>query len=275
MIPRNFLTIKRLFVCGCANYHRVPSDRLRPLLAGGQTAGWAIELIADLCHSAIHDPTLLARMTGEETIVAACHARAVRGLFAIADLSPPDLIDLCGDSPEVPFPAPGPDEPISGIDSPAPPPPFPFPPYVHAWKAWFPVIDRDRCTGCGKCIDFCLFGVYARSDDRVVVTNPSHCKTNCPACARVCPHQAIMFPKHSEPPINGGPAILEPGFSETSSVPQRTGSRTAADGLAEHFPNPGEPIRAPSPDELNGGESLYATLARRRKNSTKPKLLKE
>ena len=27
---------------------------------------------------------------------------------------------------------------------------------------WYPVIDRDRCTGCGVCYDYCLFGTYAR-----------------------------------------------------------------------------------------------------------------
>src|SRR5262249_33509663 len=29
------------------------------------------------------------------------------------------------------------------------------------------------------------------------------CKTNCPACSRVCPEAAIMFPKYKAGPING------------------------------------------------------------------------
>ena len=70
--------------------------------------------------------------------------------------------------------------------------------------AWFPVIDYDRCTNCGQCMDFCLFGVYERmSDKSIKVVNPGNCKDKCPACARVCPHVAIMFPKLSEKPING------------------------------------------------------------------------
>ena len=29
------------------------------------------------------------------------------------------------------------------------------------------------------------------------------CKTNCPACSRVCPEAAIIFPKYASGPING------------------------------------------------------------------------
>ena len=54
--------------------------------------------------------------------------------------------------------------------------------------AWFPIIDRDRCVDSGKCLDFCLFGVYKLDEDgRVQVTDPHSCKNNCPACARTCP----------------------------------------------------------------------------------------
>jgi ferredoxin len=35
------------------------------------------------------------------------------------------------------------------------------------------------------------------------VANPSSCKNNCPACARICPETAIIFPKSGESPING------------------------------------------------------------------------
>ena len=73
-----------------------------------------------------------------------------------------------------------------------------------AWVPWFPVIDYDRCTNCRQCLSFCLFGVYGVSaDDRVEVQNPDRCKTGCPACARVCPTLAIMFPKYDKGPVNG------------------------------------------------------------------------
>src|SRR5438128_144944 len=72
------------------------------------------------------------------------------------------------------------------------------------WKPWFPVIDYDRCTNCMQCLSFCLFGVYGvDADKRIQVQNNDNCKTNCPACSRVCPEAAIMFPKYKAGPING------------------------------------------------------------------------
>ena len=73
-----------------------------------------------------------------------------------------------------------------------------------AWKPWFPVIDYDRCTNCMQCLSFCLFGVYGvDGDSHIQVQNNDNCKTNCPACSRVCPEAAIMFPKYKAGPING------------------------------------------------------------------------
>jgi Pyruvate/2-oxoacid:ferredoxin oxidoreductase delta subunit len=72
------------------------------------------------------------------------------------------------------------------------------------WKPWFPVIDYDRCTNCMQCLSFCLFGVYGVDrESRLQVQNQDNCKTNCPACSRVCPEAAIMFPKYKAGPING------------------------------------------------------------------------
>ncbi len=77
-------------------------------------------------------------------------------------------------------------------------------PAPGAWKPWFPVIDYSRCTNCMQCLSFCLFDVYGVSSDRQIqVQNPSNCKTECPACSRVCPEVAIMFPKYRHAPING------------------------------------------------------------------------
>lgn len=73
-----------------------------------------------------------------------------------------------------------------------------------AWTPWFPVIDFDRCTNCMQCLSFCLFDVYGTDDDQQIeVQNNDNCKTNCPACSRVCPEAAIMFPKYKSGPING------------------------------------------------------------------------
>jgi Pyruvate/2-oxoacid:ferredoxin oxidoreductase delta subunit len=72
------------------------------------------------------------------------------------------------------------------------------------WTPWFPVIDYDRCTNCMQCLTFCLFDVYSvDGKEQITVQKESNCKTNCPACSRVCPEAAIMFPKYKSGPING------------------------------------------------------------------------
>ena len=42
-----------------------------------------------------------------------------------------------------------------------------------------------------------------RRTGKIQVQNQSNCKTDCPACSRVCPEVAIMFPKYRHGPING------------------------------------------------------------------------
>ncbi len=71
-------------------------------------------------------------------------------------------------------------------------------------RRWYPVIDYSRCTNCMECIDFCLFGVYGvDSIDQILVEAQDNCKKGCPACSRVCPENAIIFPQHKTPAIAG------------------------------------------------------------------------
>jgi NAD-dependent dihydropyrimidine dehydrogenase PreA subunit len=73
-------------------------------------------------------------------------------------------------------------------------------------RRWYPVIDYSRCTNCLECLDFCLFGVYGvDSMDRILVEHQDSCKKGCPACSRVCPEQAIMFPEYKAAAIAGAP----------------------------------------------------------------------
>lgn len=75
-----------------------------------------------------------------------------------------------------------------------------------AARRWYPVIDYSRCTNCMQCLDFCLFGVYGvDSGERIMVESQDNCKKGCPACSRVCPEQAIMFPEYKTPAIAGAP----------------------------------------------------------------------
>jgi Pyruvate/2-oxoacid:ferredoxin oxidoreductase delta subunit len=87
------------------------------------------------------------------------------------------------------------------------------------WKPWFPAIDYSRCTNCMQCLTFCLFDVYGVSKDKQIrVQNPTNCKTDCPACSRVCPEVAILFPKYSGGPINGDEVRAEDTKRESMKV---------------------------------------------------------
>ena len=123
---------------------------------------------------------VLGQFTGQTPPTAAggavkVHFRDIRGLDTGAVLTAVEL--LCG---EAGLPKPG------------------------GWKPWFPVIDYDRCTNCMQCLSFCLFDVYGVSvGGKIQVRSENHCKTDCPACSRVCPEVAILFPKYRSGPING------------------------------------------------------------------------
>jgi len=92
-------------------------------------------------------------------------------------------------------------------------------PEPGAWTPWFPVIDYQRCTNCMQCLSFCLFDVYGvDADGQIDVRNEEKCKTNCPACSRVCPEVAILFPKYKKGPINGDVVRPEDVTSESMKV---------------------------------------------------------
>jgi len=75
-------------------------------------------------------------------------------------------------------------------------------------RRWYPVIDYSRCTNCMECIDFCLFGVYGVDKvETILVEQPDNCRKGCPACSRVCPENAIIFPQHKTPTIAGAPVV--------------------------------------------------------------------
>jgi NAD-dependent dihydropyrimidine dehydrogenase PreA subunit len=92
-----------------------------------------------------------------------------------------------------------------------------------AKRRWYPVIDYARCTNCMECIDFCLFGVYGVDQkERILVELQDNCKKGCPACSRVCPENAILFPGHKTPAIagaNGEVAGLKIDLSKLFGAP--------------------------------------------------------
>ena len=197
MLMDNYLVFCRCSDCG------VGSGPVRQdVLKGLRDRGMTFTEVDDLCClAADRDPALMALAAGSGTLtVVACHPRAVRWLLTAAGLTIDEprlqVLDLCVLS-------------ASTILEKIPSALTPMPVAVKTgdtWKPWFPVIDYQRCTQCRQCMSFCLFGVYTLTPDgKVVVTNPRSCKNNCPACARICPQVAIMFPKlpEAEAPLNG------------------------------------------------------------------------
>lgn len=100
-------------------------------------------------------------------------------------------------------------------------------------ERWYPIHDKSRCTECGHCLQFCLFGVYEPdAAGKVRVANPDNCKTGCPACARICPRSAIMFPLYSkDPAIAGAPGqFVELNAEGRKLYYGRTGARCPSCG---------------------------------------------
>lgn len=201
----------RLVLCECAFTDLVPEATKAEVAERLRAAGVAYEAVPDLCGlAARRAPLLKAIAEGGEAVIIACYPRAVRWLFAYAGNPLPgaaEILNLRTQTPEAVVahiaqhkpPTAASPNPQSAIRN----------PQSH-WVPWFPVIDRSRCTGCQQCLNFCLFGVYALdAGGNVEVRNPENCKTNCPACARICPQVAIIFPKHKTSPINGDEVTAE------------------------------------------------------------------
>lgn len=193
-----------VILCRCDYAHVVPAADCARIERALTVAGCNVWAVADLCErAASRDPALLQRAAEPGTVVIACLPRAVHALLRGAGLpgtaplprvlgwkvrTGADVLRELGVTDPGPASTPAP-----GADAPPP-----------EWPPWFPAIDYDRCTGCRQCLSFCPFGVYTLAENkRVVVTNPRNCKNHCPACARICPEFAIVFPKVKDEPIDG------------------------------------------------------------------------
>jgi NAD-dependent dihydropyrimidine dehydrogenase PreA subunit len=184
--------------CNCGHTTLVPEAKKRRILRAIASCEADFEAVQDLCGLAARKDRVLSSWARRDDLtIVACFPRAVKWLFLSAGAELPETARLVnartGGAGEI-------SASIAGkgrrrkIDL----------PQKGSWVPWFPVIDYDRCKSCRQCLQFCLFGVYALSgEERIEVRQPANCKTNCPACARICPNTAIMFPKYGDGPIAG------------------------------------------------------------------------
>lgn len=202
-------TRPRALLCRCAGAGIIQETVWRQTLEGLTAVGLDVLAADDLCGMAARlDPVLMDFLASSPRVVAACHSRAVQGLLRFAGQDPisQDLAILDMRSASVPGVSPvlpSGEHPVEGRGS------VTFQGEPANWIPWYPVIDIERCRNCRQCASFCLFSVYETGEDgRVRVCRPQNCKTNCPACSRICPEYAIMFPKFGESPYNGD--IIDP-----------------------------------------------------------------
>ncbi len=202
-------TEKRILFCSCSYTELLEEDKRREISAILADSGYRVVHYKDLCDSVLKKEGLPEKedLHNIDSIVA-CYPRAVRDLFAFRDLELPDSVkvhnvrELDCEKLRALYPPAENREATEVVERSSDTP------------AWFPVIDYSRCTGCRQCSSFCLFDVYSVDDGGVAVNKPSNCKNNCPACARICPVGAIIFPKSPEVPVNGAEITDEAALKE-------------------------------------------------------------
>lgn len=189
--------MNKIFLCACKRGTKVDNTKLQNFTSELDSKDIAYTLFDDLCGSLTKPDFKFPDNENDKFIIHGCQPKAMKNLLANSGvLLSNNNIDFKilneTNLNEISF-----DDLRKGNRT--------HIKYDKDWKPWYPVLDYDLCTSCQKCLNFCLFGVYTLNDEgKVMVENPENCKDLCPACARTCPTNAIVFPKHHESPIDGG-----------------------------------------------------------------------
>ncbi len=205
MIKSGSITTKHIILCQCRG-GRIGNEIYEAIDQQFQKMSAHITKLDDLCGLVASKGELLPEIFKEQpdALVIGCYPRTMKLLIGQIPGDPVNTLsfrylNLIDSSPE---------DALEQINS--------FCPYQTGnpeireiredtgWQSWFPVIDYSRCTSCSQCADFCLFGVYDKTLGKITVVNPKGCKDQCPACARICPATAIIFPKYKRGGAVGG-----------------------------------------------------------------------
>lgn len=57
---------------------------------------------------------------------------------------------------------------------------------------WNVLVNKEKCTGCGECVDSCPGEVYGLIDGKADAVNTDECH-GCHTCEEVCPEKAITI----------------------------------------------------------------------------------
>jgi len=200
---------KKIVFCNCGGKN-VEAERMQSLDNLVHNTDAEVIAVSDLCGLSVSDKDTLGQIFSptDEILLLACYPRTINYILQNSDVDPANikyrLLNIRELNDEQIF-----HEIESFSEEHTGEHAYTAVKSDEEWPAWYPIIDEERCTSCGQCANFCLFGVYEIKDDKVHVVHPHGCKNNCPACARICPQTAIIFPKYQQGGAIGGSDLID------------------------------------------------------------------
>ena len=208
-----------LIFCNCGA-GIISDDKKEELSEAFKPLGVDIYELHDLCAFSLNEKDFLHKLDKDydKTLIAACYPRAIKNMFEQNEvqLSNYEVINFREIGTEQ-ITA----EISANIDEKQNESIYEIKKTKLKVPAWYPIIDKSRCTLCGQCARFCVFGVYSYNKKSLEVVNPLSCKNNCPACGRTCPASAIIFPRLPE---NSALSGAEPTGDKKPSATDQKGN---------------------------------------------------